>query len=420
LAAAVAALAAVPAVAHAAFPGTNGKLVYQAGDPDTATELFSINPDGTCRTQLTSLSGINRGPSVAGDGRTIAFEHKSNLRASTVDVYTLDAVTGKLTKVTTTPQFARPAVSRDGTKIALVSTNEPQGGPRFIFTMGSDGGGRTRLTTGDSPGFYADDRPQWAADGRIFFQRNDSTSGARGAMWVMNADGSGQRKALASWGDVSPDGQKVVFLRNVGPQTDELVVANADGSSESSLGLPPEGFFWAATPSFSPDGKRLLVGQFPNTSDSGKHALLTMNLDGSGRTAVGVKAADPYPIGVWAPAQKGDDGSCDATGGATADQLVGTTKADNLSGGKGNDTLDGGAGNDKLSGGDGNDTLDGGAGNDTLDGGKGTDKLSGGAGNDKLSSADGRKETVNCGAGKDTVTADKRDVTKGCESVRRK
>jgi Ca2+-binding RTX toxin-like protein len=45
--------------------------------------------------------------------------------------------------------------------------------------------------------------------------------------------------------------------------------------------------------------------------------------------------------------------------------------------------------------------------------------VSGGSGNDTIQARDGERDTIDCGSGKDTVVADKIDVVKGCEKVKR-
>jgi dipeptidyl aminopeptidase/acylaminoacyl peptidase len=104
---------------------------------------------------------------------------------------------------------------------------------------------------------------------------------------------------------------------------------------------------------------------------------------------------------------------------ATGKTIKGTAKADRLTGTLGADTIRGGGGNDRISGGAGADKLYGDAGNDSINGGAGRDSVSGGAGNDTVQAKDGERDTINCGAGKDSVVADKTDVVKGCEKVRR-
>ncbi len=100
-------------------------------------------------------------------------------------------------------------------------------------------------------------------------------------------------------------------------------------------------------------------------------------------------------------------------------KLTGTAKADRLTGGAANDTIHGGGGKDRISGGAGADRLYGDAGNDTVTGGTGADSIYGGTGNDSVQARDGTRDRIDCGAGKDTVVADKTDVVKGCETVKR-
>jgi len=103
-----------------------------------------------------------------------------------------------------------------------------------------------------------------------------------------------------------------------------------------------------------------------------------------------------------------------------AAKKTGTARADRLVGTNGPDVISGLAGNDRLLGRRGNDRLLGGTGNDLLDGGPGLDRLLGGPGRDLVQARDGQRDLVNCGAGKDVAVVDKRDVLRGCETVRRR
>lgn len=104
---------------------------------------------------------------------------------------------------------------------------------------------------------------------------------------------------------------------------------------------------------------------------------------------------------------------------ASGKTLRGSAKADTLVGGPGADTIHGGAGNDRISGKAGADKLYGDAGNDRIDAGAGLDRIYGGTGNDTILARDGKRDVIDCGSGRDTVIADKVDVVKGCETVKR-
>jgi hypothetical protein len=81
-----------------------------------------------------------------------------------------------------------------------------------IFTMNADGSGLRRLTYGFDPAFSPD-------GSQIAFARWDEPRG----LWVINADGSGERLLIGAnrarsptW---SPDGRAIVFEREVGSTT---------------------------------------------------------------------------------------------------------------------------------------------------------------------------------------------------------
>jgi Tol biopolymer transport system component len=61
--------------AQVAFPGHNGKIAYTEYDsyPDEDREIYTMNPDGTDRKQLTDNSANEFAPDVSPDGKRIAF-----------------------------------------------------------------------------------------------------------------------------------------------------------------------------------------------------------------------------------------------------------------------------------------------------------------------------------------------------------
>ena len=119
------------------------------------------------------------------------------------------------------------------------------------------------------------------------------------------------------------------------------------------------------------------------------------------------------------------------------DVLVGTARGDVLSGRGGDDCLFGGAGDDRLLGGTGADYLNGSSGSDRMNGDAGDDRLVGGRGNDDItpgpgrdrvdagagddtiSARDGERDEIDCGPGQDKVKADRTDVVRNCEYVKR-
>jgi dipeptidyl aminopeptidase/acylaminoacyl peptidase len=65
----VAAVAMCTAQAHAAFPGTNGRIAFAWDAGSNLTSLYSIDSDGTGQTRLTTSSSNDRDPVWSPDGR---------------------------------------------------------------------------------------------------------------------------------------------------------------------------------------------------------------------------------------------------------------------------------------------------------------------------------------------------------------
>jgi Subtilase family/RTX calcium-binding nonapeptide repeat (4 copies) len=106
-------------------------------------------------------------------------------------------------------------------------------------------------------------------------------------------------------------------------------------------------------------------------------------------------------------------------GTAKRDRITGTDGGDRIKGRRGRDRIHGEGGDDCINGGKGRDRLFGDAGDDTLRGGKGFDRVRGGDGDDLIKVGGKGRDKVKCGPGDDTAIANRRDRTRGCETVRR-
>jgi WD40-like Beta Propeller Repeat len=146
------------------FPGPENR--YPAWSPDgqriafssdrngpagSRDEIFTIKPDGTGLTQLTTnASGYDVEPSWSPDGRKLAY-------SSNDQIYSLDVATGLKTRLTNDPYLDfTPAWSPDGAKLALARNCSPSPCPSGLFTMNADGSGVTQLTSSS-----ADTDPDW-------------------------------------------------------------------------------------------------------------------------------------------------------------------------------------------------------------------------------------------------------------------
>jgi TolB protein len=136
----------------------------------------------------------------------------------------------------------------------------------------ADGSGSTDLATGPAFEFS----PVWSPDGtQVAFLSDDDDTFARD-IYVIDADGSGQRKVVdgrsvtsMSW---SPDGETLAFTDGA-----NLHVVGVDGTGKRRV---LEGY-WEHV-AWSPDGTRLLLAGFPTPrDDAGTFDLWTVRPDGT-------------------------------------------------------------------------------------------------------------------------------------------
>jgi Tol biopolymer transport system component len=275
----VAAALAVVGGASGATPASQGGKLAFIRSTDAESHLFVMNDDGSKQRQLTSGASFDFAHAWSPDGRRLAFVRwvKSNGR----DIYAINADGSGLRQLTGStasmgPSFWEdmPAWSPDGGTIAYASSGVVDGERRYgIYLMNGDGRGKRRLAR--LPWYNRPGWPAWSPDGRkIAF----ATAG--GVIFVINADGTGQRRLThrhdfpygfygPTW---SPDGRRVGFMTMPG-RYDSIYVVDLAGGRERLVtrhAYTEAGFAWR------PDGRGIIYAR------ERRGGVYTINLDGSG------------------------------------------------------------------------------------------------------------------------------------------
>ena len=237
---------------------------------------------------------------VVGAQARIAF---SSDRDRNYEIYLMDDDGKNQQNLTNHPdRDSVPSWSPDGKRIAFTSERD---GSDEIYVMDADGGNQQNLT--NHPG--RDYSPSWSPDGKriAFVSDRDRFLDIHGfptsEIYVMDADGENPQNLTnnrhddrsPSW---SPDGKRIVFLSYrdghfIGDFeliTSEIYVMDVDGGNQQRL---TENRKNDESPSWSPDGTRIVFsadrkGDFVNSeiyvmdADGGNLQRLTENRDDDG------------------------------------------------------------------------------------------------------------------------------------------
>jgi hypothetical protein len=267
----LACLVSTPATANAAFPGTNGKIAFTSDPTGSDLDVYTMNPNGSGQTNLTSNPASDSIPTWSPDGEQILFSTDRDIND---EIYFMNANGTSPTDLTNNSlSDTAPAWSPDGQKIAF--TRDDGSFNLDIWSMNANGSAQTNLTNNAA----LDTGAAWSPGGqKIAFT---TTRDGNSEIYVMNADGTGQTRltnnsTTDSGADWSPGGQKIAFTgrRDGNP---EIYTMNADGSNPTRLTNNSASDF---SPAFSPDGQEIAF----RSNRDGNYEIYIMNADGTGQT----------------------------------------------------------------------------------------------------------------------------------------
>lgn len=296
-----------------AVPAPTGRIVFVKGGPetpghlhDTNDDIWVMNADGSGATQLTSWASPESNPVWSPDATRIAFL----VGDAAAQIWLMDADGSDPRQLTHNPfPLGRPTWSPDGSRIAFalnegITADAQHGG---LYVMNADGSGQRRITTDTN-----DRSPAWSPDGdRIAFANGGSVftvlpDGSARTLYASNADPS-MRVVSVSW---APDASRIA----VGEASDDAVIWL---ESDSSVGNPrisapvrlasPPTLFAVSRPTWSRDGQWIAFAADVDTSGSGLYDgadhvadILVVRPDGSGLLDLtNDKAPDNDPNWSW-------------------------------------------------------------------------------------------------------------------------
>ena len=251
----------------------------RAGQPD----LYLIGRDGSSFRRLTFSEARERTPRISPDGKWIAFASNA---AGSYDIWVVRRDGSELTRVTTHPEFEdSPVWLPDGRIVFLRGPFACQGACATAAGVNRGGGREATIPIGSIQSGGID----VSADGtRIVYGRD-------GSLYRAALDGTGETQVTTPTEgvfdfrpSVSPDGERIAFIRSPDDANNELAVANADGTGLNVLTATPGRHEEYA--SWSMDGQTILFMTFGN--EDGR--LRQINPDGTGEAVVSTDIKAPF------------------------------------------------------------------------------------------------------------------------------
>jgi uncharacterized protein (TIGR03437 family) len=263
---------------------SNGKIIYYAGKTSPyETSAYTIDPDGN---NETNLPAVGVGARWSSDGAKLAFlDVDATLPSKPLVIFVSNPDGSGKVKVASDPESSLNrgfSWSPDGNMIVY---SDPTNGA--ISIARADGGGQSQLPNSPQGTLSPEMSPN--ATRIVFVQDGD--------IWVVNLDGSGLRKIAARTPFVeqysgprwSPDGSKILFMRNRTNSADAMLV-NPDGTGLTRAFNVPS----SLDAGWSPDGLKVVF------TSRLQDVIYTINYDGTNLLRL-ISGAISYGGAHWQP-----------------------------------------------------------------------------------------------------------------------
>lgn len=239
-----------------------GKIAYVRSRGGTA-HIWSMNPDGSEKTQLTFGDGYGMSPSWSPDNRQIVFVHSPEFNAQAEHIATMDSDGQNVRILTATlGSYEDPAFSPDGSQILFAAQDELGWS---LHLISASGGTQRRIPIEIDPQAPAHlSAPSWAPDGRFIafvVWRDSDPSTDVGDIYRAAVDGRRVRRLTGPSGRHwypawSPDGEQIAIQSYHSPGAPHgIYLVGSEGGPGTHIFQPEGG--GAGQPSWSPDGQWL-------------------------------------------------------------------------------------------------------------------------------------------------------------------
>ena len=287
----------VGARVDAAYPGDNGRIIYDLTGQGAEPSIRTMGPTGASPSSVGGFTDAVM-PAWSADGTRVAF---ARLSAEARGIWIMDADGSdarRLTIASGDVLHYSPAWSPSGDQIMFVYRYQNTNAT-FVLRYSSlvtveVASGTLTTVIGAGNGEYYTDPVYSPLGDRIAYITSVGSSTGGQEVWTAFVNGTDRRqltrtenaKARPDW---SPDGARIVYQDGTGT-TAELAVVSASALEEFSPNFLTKNSSFDGLPVWSPDGSRIAYyAEPPPTSvrqpaGSSPPGIYTIRPDGSGRT----------------------------------------------------------------------------------------------------------------------------------------